>query len=748
MARKKPISGKSRKEYLKLKRASKRDQQDGDGLQDGATTSSFNAQRLGHAASNKPSTKSKTGPKRYMTLEDKQRAERVAGRVKLESRFIRLPTSIQERHRTRAATHKLERPVDISMGVLTEQQLQPSIADKLGNHGDDDDERKPLTCPKRPKWRYSMTKLEVERNEEGMFEQWLKQTDIQLTRFARETKSRYTSEREDEDGADESPTYFERNLNVWRQLWRTTEVSEILLILVDVRFPLLHYPPSLSNYVKTLRDKRVILVLTKTDLVPTWIADSWRRYFEHQEGPDGAEVVMMESYREIERRDETQGTHARYEPGAPAQARIELVDALRRAHEKLLTPPKVVAGYPDRLARWKPRVRREIDWESVEDEMEAKEREARERGAKDKKSRRRKDRDTFVPRRQRADDEETNEESQQEGTNEESQQEGERQDVSNEGDAEGCSGDADDPHPFISIGLLGQPNVGKSSLLNALLGRKVVRASRTPGKTKSLQTIYWNKTIRLVDCPGLVCPSFAGFQRQVLAGIIPIQNIEAVLHFVALRMPLERALGLEEDVVDNDGEDDLDREMRATNAAERDDHNTRSGKGNSKEEEGWTTDEILMQYALQQDFVTAKAGRPDIYRAGAYILRQLHSSQIPWAFQPPDEHMSIGINGRVQTTKGIWLTGFVAKASSTTAMRSGAVTTEDEGTHVEGTEEEEEDDDSDEEEEEDSEAEADEAAATAVQSAFAALEVEQGEGSDSDDEVVAEADIESSSDDA
>lgn len=42
-------------------------------------------------------------------------------------------------------------------------------------------------------------------------------------------------------------------------------------------------------------------------------------------------------------------------------------------------------------------------------------------------------------------------------------------------------------HPFLSIGLIGQPNVGKSSLLNALLQRKVVRASRTPGKTKSLQ---------------------------------------------------------------------------------------------------------------------------------------------------------------------------------------------------------------------------------------------------------------------
>lgn len=97
-----------------------------------------------------------------------------------------------------------------------------------------------------------------------------------------------------------APSFFERNLQVWRQLWRTVEASEVLLVLIDVRFPLLHYPPALEDYVRYTK-KPTVLVLTKTDLVPPWLAQAWLKYFKDREaerdGDEGADVVIMESYK-------------------------------------------------------------------------------------------------------------------------------------------------------------------------------------------------------------------------------------------------------------------------------------------------------------------------------------------------------------------------------------------------------------------------------------------------------------------
>lgn len=77
----------------------------------------------------------------------------------------------------------------------------------------------------------------------------------------------------------------------------------------------------------------------------------------------------------------------------------------------------------------------------------------------------------------------------------------------------------------LTIGCLGQPNVGKSSLMNAIMGKKVVSVSRTPGHTKHFQTIFLTPNVKLCDCPGLVFPSKVPKVLQVLMGSFPIAQL-------------------------------------------------------------------------------------------------------------------------------------------------------------------------------------------------------------------------------
>ena len=44
-----------------------------------------------------------------------------------------------------------------------------------------------------------------------------------------------------------------------------------------------------------------------------------------------------------------------------------------------------------------------------------------------------------------------------------------------------------DTSKVLTIGMLGQPNAGKSSLINSLMGKRVVSVSKTPGHTKHFQ---------------------------------------------------------------------------------------------------------------------------------------------------------------------------------------------------------------------------------------------------------------------
>ena len=77
-----------------------------------------------------------------------------------------------------------------------------------------------------------------------------------------------------------------------------------------------------------------------------------------------------------------------------------------------------------------------------------------------------------------------------------------------------------------TVGLVGYPNVGKSSTVNVLMREKKTAVSATPGKTKRIQTLFLGEDLCLCDCPGMVFPSFSATKADmVLNGVLPIDQL-------------------------------------------------------------------------------------------------------------------------------------------------------------------------------------------------------------------------------
>jgi nuclear GTP-binding protein len=84
----------------------------------------------------------------------------------------------------------------------------------------------------------------------------------------------------------------------------------------------------------------------------------------------------------------------------------------------------------------------------------------------------------------------------------------------------------------ISVGFIGYPNVGKSSVINALKAKKVCSVAPIPGQTKVWQYVTLMKRVNLVDCPGVVYDTGDSETDTVLKGVVRAEKLSAPELFV------------------------------------------------------------------------------------------------------------------------------------------------------------------------------------------------------------------------
>jgi len=68
--------------------------------------------------------------------------------------------------------------------------------------------------------------------------------------------------------------------------------------------------------------------------------------------------------------------------------------------------------------------------------------------------------------------------------------------------------------PYPQVAFAGRSNVGKSSLLNVLFGRRLAAVSQTPGKTRTINYYLVNRKLLFVDLPGYGYAKVAKAERR------------------------------------------------------------------------------------------------------------------------------------------------------------------------------------------------------------------------------------------
>ncbi|CAI6100349.1 unnamed protein product [Clonostachys chloroleuca] len=384
-----------------------------------------------------------------------------------------------------------------------------------------------LTVPRRPKWDASTTAQELDSREREAFLNWRRGLA------------------ELQENNDLLMTPFERNLEVWRQLWRVIERSDLVVQIVDARNPLLFRSEDLEQYVKEVNPKKEnLLLINKADMLSYKQRKAWADHLKEA----GIAYKFFSAH---------------------------LAKELNEAREEDSESDDDVPASSSKGAGKEPAQ------ETVEERGESAE-----------------DGGVQLESQEEEDD----------GTKILTIEELEGIFLRHAPTDAGAEGK-------LQVGLIGYPNVGKSSTINALIGAKKVSVSSTPGKTKHFQTIHLSDQVILCDCPGLVFPNFAFTKADLVCnGVLPIDQMREYggpVGLITLRIPqpfLEAIYGIHI-------------------------------KTRPLEEGGTgipSAEEFLRAYATARGFQTQGLGQPDSSRASRYVLKDYVNGKLLYVEPPPN----------------------------------------------------------------------------------------------------------------
>lgn len=200
----------------------------------------------------------------------------------------------------------------------------------------------------------------------------------------------------------------------------------------------------------------------------------------------------------------------------------------------------------------------------------------------------------------------------------------------------------------ITVGVLGFPNVGKSSLINSMKRCRAVSVKNTPGSTQNLQEIKIDKNITLIDSPGVVLENVNNVKDSlVLSSIIDYNQIDDNLLFIDKILKNKSKLELMEelDLPDweskikfgkSDGMDNSSKEEERKN-------NLKHIFKDSSNLDNFNSDTTMkFLYTVGYKYKKLKKdGIPDLISSSKFVISLWNEGRIKWYVKPEDANQSI-----------------------------------------------------------------------------------------------------------